>query len=469
MVTKSRFVGRERELTILADEYAEVARSGRGRLLVIRGRRRVGKSRLVEEFLDRRTPPSVFFAAARARSPERELGRFAEVVGRSVTTGVRLPPGTRFDSWTAALTAVSATAGPEAPVVVVLDEFPYLLEGDVGLEGELQAVWDRQLKDMPVLIIVVGSDVAVMETLTTYGRPLYDRPSRVLVINTLTPRELGSMLELDARGALETYLVLGGFPVLADTWRASDSVGRFLARELGDPTSPMVVSGERAMNAEFAPHTQARKVLSAIGAGERTFTGIGRGSGVPVPTLQVTLPMLLEKRVVERRVPLSTKPSREARYLIADPYLRFWLRFIEPGFEEIERGRGDLVAGRINAAWPEYRGKAIEPVVQEALRRRPADPQMANVALIGGYWTRSNDPEIDIVGLSTPKAARVELVGTIKWHARQPLDDRDAEALLKASSKVPGVDPRTVTAGVSFTGFRTDRLDVRLGPEDLLD
>lgn len=466
--TRSGFAGRDRELALLNQEYDEVRESGRGRFVLIRGRRRVGKSRLVEEFIDRNTIPAVFFAAARGRSTERELARFSDLMSQSAPWNVKIPAGTRFESWTAALTSAGGASSREHPLVLILDEFPWLLENDAGIEGDLQTVWDRHLKDMPVLVIVIGSDMAVMEALTTYGRPLFDRPTRVLVVSTLTPRELGLMLKLTPSHALEVYLVVGGFPLLAESWRTSDSLNRLLARELVDATSPLVVSGERMMNAEFPMHTQARKVLAAIGAGERTFKGIGQESGVPAPTLQVTLPMLVEKRVIEKRLPVSAKASREARYLVADPYLRFWLRFIEPGLEEIERGRGDRVAARIRGSWIDYRGKAIEPVVQEALRRPSPDPRLNEATTIGGYWTRSNNPEVDLVGKSEGRAANITFVGTVKWHARRALGDGEVDALLTDASKIPGVDPETLSVGVSFSGFRTKRLDVRLGPEEIL-
>ena len=466
--TSSRFAGRERELATLNRVYEAVRESGRGRFVLIRGRRRVGKSRLVEEFIDRNSIPALFFASARGRATERELARFSDLMSQSSPWGSRIPAGTRFESWTAALTSAAGASSRERPVVLILDEFPWLLESDAGIEGELQAVWDRVVKDLPVLLIIIGSDMAVMDALTTYGRPLFDRPTRALVVSTLTPGELGSMLDLTARDALELYLVLGGFPSLAETWRASDSLSRLLTRELVDATSPLVVSGERMMNAEFPAQTQARKVLAAIGAGERTFKGIGQESGVPAPTLQVTLPMLVEKRVVEKRLPVSAKPSREARYLVADPYLRFWLRFIEPGLEEIERGRGDRVAARILGSWSDYRGKAIEPVVQEALRRLSPDPRLQEATTVGGFWTRSNNPEIDLVGRSEGKAGRVVFVGTVKWQSRKALGDGDAEDLLLDASKIPGVGLETLSVGVSFSGFRTKRFDVRLGPEDIL-
>jgi hypothetical protein len=97
--------------------------------------------------------------------------------------------------------------------------------------------------------------------------------------------------------------------------------------------------------------------------------------------------------------PLSTRPSRETRYHVADTHLRFWPAFIEPGIPEIHRGRGDLALRRIERSWTAWRGAAVEPVIRESLRRMDGLPE--GTGAVGGYWARSNDPEIDLPGADT--------------------------------------------------------------------
>lgn len=111
-------------------------------------------------------------------------------------------------------------------------------------------------------------------------------------------------------------------------------------------------------------------MLGAIGTGVRTFTKIRQATGgLAQATLIRALQLLTAKRIVQATVPLSSRASRETRYTVADPHLRFWLAFPGPHQPEIERGRGDLVAARIMTSWTAWRGTAIEPVVREALRR----------------------------------------------------------------------------------------------------
>jgi uncharacterized protein len=168
------FYGRRKELRRLANDLEAIRSDGRGRLITIRGRRRVGKSWLVEEFIERSKAPHVFFAASR-QTPERELAKFAERMARSSLPSAAGATGVAFDSWEAALTLAATGAERARPNVVVIDEFPYLLEGGGrdAVEGAVQAAWDRLLSRAPVLLILVGSDLAMMRSLDEYGRPLH--------------------------------------------------------------------------------------------------------------------------------------------------------------------------------------------------------------------------------------------------------------------------------------------------------
>jgi len=466
------FVGRGRYLQALNDQLEQVRRTGEGRFVSMRGRRRVGKSRLVEEFLRRQGAPvpHVFFTASRQPSG-RELSLFAEeVAGSDLSAAEVVRGGIAFDSWDAALTLIASTADRSSPAVVVMDEFPYLVEADSAIEGTVQKVWDRRLSRVPVLLILVGSDVSMMTALTEYGRPLYGRPTGEMVVEPFDPAETADMLGLPAADAFDAQLVTGGFPLTAQSWGRGNDLWGFLSEALSDPTSPLIVSGERVLNAEFPVEVQARDVLRAIGAGETTFTAISRLAGISGTPLARSLELLVErKRVVTAGRPLSAKPSRETRYHVADPYLRFWLRFVGPGIEEVERGRGELVVEEVRRFWTDYRGKAMESLVRDAIERLLPDERFGAARYVGGYWTRTNDVEVDLVG-AEPKAKpkRIEFVGSIKWRERAPFDGRDLARLVSQSQKIPGVDAATLTVGVSRSGFEAEDLDVKLGPEELL-
>ncbi len=167
------FVGRERELAILDRALHSVKAGGRagrpGRAILMRGRRRVGKSRLAEEFVERADVPHVFFTASAQSSKDADLSLFIEAVVSS-----DLPDADVFrdqipTSWDAALRLLAAALPVDRPAVVILDEMPYLIANDAGFEGTLQKLFDRDLSRRPVLLLCIGSDLAMMEALNEYG------------------------------------------------------------------------------------------------------------------------------------------------------------------------------------------------------------------------------------------------------------------------------------------------------------
>lgn len=465
------FVGRERELRLLDRMLARVARGARGgrpgRALLTRGRRRVGKSRLVEEFLARAAVPHVYFTASAQPSLNADLRLFVEAAQASSLPDAATFEGQEPSTWDAALHLLVHALPRDRASVVVLDEMPYLIGNDTGFEGTLQKLFDRELSRLPVLLICVGSDLAMMEALNEYGRPFHQRATE-MVVPALDPVDVSEMLDLPPADAFDAYLVCGGLPLILADWPTGARVMDYLADALTDPTSALLVSGERSMAAELPAESHTRRVLTAIGAGERTFSRIARAAGdLPQASLARALQILVRKRVVDAATPLSTRRSRETRYTVADPYLRFWLPFLGPHLSEIERGRGDLTLARVQASWQPWRGRAIEPVVREAVRRLPERLPTGTQA-IGGYWTRSNHPEVDLVGADRePVADTVTLVGSIKWLEDRPFDTRDLGELARHREQVPGASADTDMLAVSRTGTTVEGVHV-LTPDDLL-
>lgn len=467
------FVGRQPQLARLEALLQQVGAdhdSRPGKALLMRGRRRVGKSRLVEEFVDRAGVPHVFFAAT-GRPVRDELQLFAQEVAASNLPGAALFSGIELAGWDAALRLL-ATALPDDGSVVVLDEIPYLVASDESFEGTLQRAFDRELARKRVVLIGIGSDLGMMEALNEYGRPFHQRATE-MIVPPLTRSEVGELLDLPAADAFDAHLVTGGLPLICNEWPAGMPLIDYLGQAVTDPTSALLVSGERSLAAEFPSDTQARTVLTAIGSGERTFTNIGRAAGdIPQGSLNRSLTTLVAKRVVAVDAPLSTRPgSKDKRYRVADPYLRFWLAFLGPHLGEIERGRGDRVLARIRASWTSWRGRAIEPVIRDALERLAPSILTGEdgvPGIVGGYWTRTNNPEIDlVVGDRAPVARRVLALGSIKWLENAPFDRHDLGQLHAHRTQLPGAAVDTTLIAVARSGCSVDGV-AHLGPDDLI-
>jgi len=463
------FVGREAELRSL-DRLLGRVRLGAakpGQCVLIRGRRRVGKSRLAEVFVERADAQSVFFTASRQRRGE--LALFAQEVRDSGLSGAELFEGNEPTNWDAALRLLAQALPDDSVSVVVFDEFAYLVEDDESVEATFQKQWDRNLSKKPLLLLLIGSDLAMMEALNTHGRAFFQRATE-MVVPPLSPAETADIV--GAGGAAEAFdaaLVTGGLPLICEEWPTGASMWDYLDEALSDPTSALIVSAERSLSAEFPSEVQARVVLEQIGAGERTFTNIARAAGgLQASSVTRTLELLANKRVVARDVPLSTRPSKEARYRVADPYLRFWLRFVGPHLAEIERGRGDRVLARIRSDWTTWRGRAIEPVIREALVRLLPIGGIDGQA-VGGYWTRMNTPEVDLVGADRgPVAKRVTFAGSIKWLDNQAFTSADLTALAGKVGEIPGAGSETPLVVVSRSGVSAQGAALALGPDELL-
>lgn len=446
-------------------------------MVTIRGRRQVGKTWLVEELLDLIKPPHIFFAAS-AQTEERELSIFGRTLASSNLPSRDLASGASFETWQAALTTAATGAERASPSVIVLDEFPYLL-GETqasrrAVLGSVQSAWDRSLSKLPVLVILIGSDLAMMEQITAHGNPLYQRPSREMYVRPLDPAEAAELSGLDGSDALDSYLVTGGFPKIV---RARGDLGlrAFLSEQLADPGLPLVATGRQVLEAEFPPNQQARTILSVIGEGFRRRVDIANEVGVPSNNLAAPLETLTaKKRVVEGRLPLSTAKSRDTRYEIIDPYLRFFMRFVDRHLGEIERGRGRVAVKATMADWPTYRGKAIEHLVREGIDQLLPDERFGDAAVTGGFWTADHQTEVDLIGADRREAPakRINFTGTVKWRESKPITLADLNALAAASSRIPGVVPSTLKVGVHRAGVdarAAGAFDVVLGPEELLE
>ncbi|MGE5282096.1 MAG: ATP-binding protein [Chloroflexota bacterium] len=468
------FVGRKPELAALRSELNLVRETGVGRFVWVRGRRRVGKSRLVQEFCDRSRTRYCFYQAPQ-RAKSEALGEFVTSVRESTLAAAADFDGVVFDSWPTALRSAARGAAGAKPAIVVIDELPYLAEEDPGFAADLQKAWDRSLEKSAVLLVCVGSDVRMMEALVAERSPLHGRPTREVVVAPLNPADVARITgAASASDAFDRHLIVGGFPLLAASWPQSAGVRRFLETALADDQTPFATTALRIMSSELAGELQARKVIEAIGRGESAYGRIQQRSGVKGNTLTEALTVLIEKkRLVVRELPYGVPPGRKAaKYSVLDPYLRFWLRFVGPHMAELSRGRSDLVVKRALAGWHAYRGRAIEPLVREALERLLAaglDERLGGARHVGGWWRRDHAVEVDLVGGDALEPSRIGFIGSVKWRERKPFSPAELDDLARCRSDVPGGATAKLVA-VSRTGIAGDvEADAVFGPDDLLN
>ncbi|TDB75541.1 ATP-binding protein [Actinomadura sp. KC216] len=467
------FIGRKTELELLSKRLDRVAATGAGTAVALRGRRQVGKSRLVQEFCDRSAVPYVFSTATKGASPIEAVSAFLRDLKESaLPDDAELVPRLDNGSWPDAFRVLASTL-PSRPSIVVLDEMPWLAEQDPLFDGTLQAAWDRLLASKPVLLLLLGSDLHMMERLTAYDRPFYGRADN-LILGPLNPADTGEALGLDAPDAIDAHLVSGGLPGIIRTWPHGTPALEFMESECADPAAALFNVPEASLLAEFPNPDISRRVLEAIGAGDRTHANIAATAGnregaLPSGTLSPLLRRLTtEKNILSVEEPLSTKPGKPALYRISDSNLRLYLKALRSAHEQARRGRPEAGFRIIQRRWPSWRGRAVEPLIRQALEL--AELPWPGVETVGGWWNRRFNPEIDLVGADrAPVANRIHFAGSIKWH-NTPFDAHDLADLRRSASHVPGLDPATTgLAVVSLSGIEaTDPIDLAWTPHDVI-
>jgi uncharacterized protein len=159
-------------------------------------------------------------------------------------------------------------------------------------------------------------------------------------------------------------------------------------------------------------------------------------------------------------------------YRVADSSLRFYLGVGRTAHDQIKRGRSEAAAALIRRRWTTWRGRAVEPVIRDALSRSALGLPWPEAPAVGGWWNRAFNPEVDLVGADrAPVARTLFYAGSVKWLDR-PFGDHDLAELKRGAAQVPGFDPgRTALPAASAGGFSTtaaDGLALRWGPGDIV-
>jgi len=400
-------VDREREIELL--------RTHAGRppaLVVMRGRRRVGKSFLLRfAFPDGRV---VGFQAD--EQPETaQLTLLAQEASR-ILPGA---PPLVFPDWYAALDFFEAQAKTGGALVVVLDEFQWLGRSQPALPSMIQQRWDTWDREQtPLALILSGSALSYMEglfqrTSPTFGRSVY-RPLILPLSYKDTPpfaRDGASAQEI-----VERFAVVGGTPQY-QRWAGREPIEQVIESAILEPDASLYEEPLHLLRGEESIRTPGPYFasLAAIAAGLTRPVDLAGRLGVAQPTALEYLDRLAGLGYIEEFNPIEPHHKGDARgvWRIRDPYFRFWFRFVFPNRSRLARGRIDDVAKEIEVGFETYLGGIFEDCCREWIGRFSALGSAAD--LVGSWWNRKSDAEIDVVALDK---AGYTLLGSCKWWKR---------------------------------------------------
>ncbi len=416
-------VDRELELSSLRAASAE-----RPALVVMRGRRRVGKSFLLSAaFADER----VLAFQADEQDERAHLDLFAQ-------EAARLLPGTpplTFGSWDEGFRFVDAQARL-APLCLLLDEFQWLCRAQPAMPSILQRYWDRWQRDgVAVVVAVAGSALSFMEGLLGHESPLYGRADYRPLLDPLDYRTAaGFVAGGDPEALLRRFAVLGGTPQY-HVWAGDLPLERIVAeriltrgRPLYDDPLHLLREGEGIRS----PGSYL-SVLRSIARGDTRFAQIANRTGLPPASLTQRLERLAELGYVELRLPSDPKTgSGRGSYRIADSYFRFWFRYVFPNRSRLELGRVGEVATEVLNDLDNFMGGAFEDCCRLWVARYASAELTGPFDGLGAWWTRDGQVEVDI---AAHRDHRYLLLGSVKW--KSIVDERVLDAL-EAAREVIG-------------------------------
>ena len=435
------FIGREKELSILEDEYNSI-RS----FVLITGRRRVGKTRLITEFISKKD--AMYFYCDKINSIPMLDGFskcISEYSGR--TYG-------QFKDWKDAFTAFSECKPGKK--ILAMDEFQNIVYADKNISAYLQDIWDNVLSKTDIMLIVCGSHISVMEDLIRdKSEPLYGRFTRHIRVRQL-PFDV--VRDDDYVTSLERYAVHGGIPKYMELLR-DGPLKRSIELDVMDPTSMLYYDPVFMLNDEVRETASYASILRSIANGNHRPVDIASNLQIKETSLGKPLRTLMEMGLLRRDTPITDDPekSKNALYMFDDNYSSFWFKFVSPFTSALEIGQTEGALAYWNAHFYEHH----VAFVFEEICRRSVYKMSKEIGFVprkvGRYWNKKY--EIDIVALDTD--GKKAFVAECKCRENKPVGSHELNALMSKAEDLKSLKEYDIRYGLfSITGF-TDEVKKR--------
>ncbi|MCM1105357.1 MAG: ATP-binding protein [Blautia sp.] len=420
------FIGRERELASLNKLYA----SDKFEFIVIYGRRRVGKTALINRFIsDKKT---IYFMGVESNNKQ-NLENFSKSI---MEFGTDIPAEMAFASFQAALEYTFKLAEKER-LILVIDEYPYVARASKSLASTLQLLIDKYKDNSKLMLVLCGSSMSYMEDhVLAYKAPLYGRRTSQMKILPFDFADTCRYFNhFSSEDKAMIYGMVGGTPQYLLQMNDGQSVEDNIKNTFLNSTSALFEEPENLLKQEVREPALYNAIITAIAGGASRMAEISTKVGEDTSVCAGYLKNLTALGLVQKETPYGEKTSRKSIYVIADNMFRFWYRFVPENNSIIGRGAADLAYKRIEPYLSDYMGKVFEEICKQYLwkmllrGRSPVEFQE-----LGRWW--GTDPaahsqtEIDIMGEQDKDTA---LFGECKW-TNEKVDTGVLETLARRSS-----------------------------------
>jgi AAA+ ATPase superfamily predicted ATPase len=439
----AKFVDRDIE----CEQLSECYESETADFIVIYGRRRLGKSELVRQSISDRDD-AVYYQAVESTA-QNQLEQFVDAATAQFSSLQNI----RRD-WEALLEALG-----DEDAVVVIDEFPFLIEEDESLPSRIQRVWDMQLQETGMTLVLVGSSISVMEDKVLSGSaPLYGRQTARIDLGPISMADARQFFpEYDPETAITAWAIYGGTPYYLQTIDPAQQLDTNVQQTILSEQGLLYSEPEFLLRTELRQPNTYFSILRALAHGRRTPNEIAGMAGVEAASLSTYLQKLRRLRLVERHIPVTESPtsSKRGRYRIAAPLFRFWFRFVYSNQDQLHMLGDDAYDELVSPELADY----VSPLFERLCQRALPDLIERQFRDVGQWWFKNQ--ELDVLGLtddglvageckftSTPVSEGVlasleRTTSAVRW-SEEPAD---GETLYVLFSRSGYTDDLTRTAG----------------------
>nr|WP_304319918.1 ATP-binding protein [Bifidobacterium catenulatum] len=430
------FIGRQDELAFLEDCYA----NNKAQLVVLYGRRRVGKTELLAQFA--RNKQHVFFASPSATKDEQLAAFSRQMFEAGAPAGRYLQ---QYSDWESALAdIVNLPTQDGKRRLIIIDEFPYLAKSDSSLPSVLQNLWDHTLKDSNVMMVLCGSSMSFIEKeMLSEKSPLYGRATGVLKLLPMPYWDAAQFFpDYSAQDNALAYAILGGIPHYLAQFDPSESVENNIRRTILRRGMPLYSETEFLMHQEFREPATYNTILQAVALGATQLNDIAQRTMLSGSAVSTYLKNLMEVHIVEREFPVDAKPVEQSKamrglYQVSDSFFRFWYAFVGSNRSELEMGDAKGVYEYEIAPYlHDFAAASFERMCADWLRRKSMQGELGfRASHVGRWWDSTR--EIDVVAIDKTNAH--VLVGECKFR-NKPMDNAMLESLRNKSLALRGSD-----------------------------
>ncbi len=384
------FIDRKEELSYLQDRYDPVGFD----FFVIYGRRRIGKTELIKKFV--KDKPHIYFLCNKTGTSA-NISRFRQQMAKFLSE-----PEIATENLEEIFSyLVSRT---KEKLVVVFDEFSYLVEKDDSVPSLFQAVIDEVLKNKNIMLILCGSSVSMMEKLLGRKNPLYGRKTGHMKIDFLRFMHFkGFFPKNTTEENVKTYAVLGGVPFYLEKFGENKSTVNNAKEQILSKRGRLYEEVDFLLKEEFREPDIYKAILSAISSGSTKVAEISEKSRIKASDMDRYLKVLINLGVIRKDIPVTETKSKKTLYTVDDNFFDFYSLFFEPHRSDIELGETKNVDDILKKNFNTYVGKKFEKLIRTEMIRKISPFPATKTGRWWGYYRdgeKRKELEIDVVALN---------------------------------------------------------------------